>query len=531
MTPFDYREPDYRAVFQRRLENLQKIRADPGLFTACRAYYAENPADFIHDWGMTYDPRNVERKLPAWVPFLLFDKQRAWVDYVMRKWRASEPGLTEKSRDMGVSWLAVGLADTLCLFHKGLTIGFGSRKEDYVDKAGDPKALFYKARKFMEYLPPEFRGGFDERKDSPHMRLQFRATGSVITGEAGDGIGRGDRTSIYFVDEAAHLDRPRKIDASLSATTNCRIDVSSANGTDNPFYEKRSGGKIEVFTLHWRDDPRKGEDWYARQVDLLDPVTVAQEIDINYAASKSGVIIPSEWVAAAVDAHIKLGLEPSGARLSSLDVADEGFDLCAYAMRHGIVLANLEAWSGKGSDIMATAERAFALGDEDSAEELRYDADGLGAGVRGDARVINDRRRAQGRKAREVLAFRGSGEIVDPDGPIPSASPEKSDRTNKDFFANAKAQAWWSLRVKLQITWRAVTLGAAYDPDDIVSFSSTLRELPKLLVELAQPTYTYNNAGKVLVDKAPDGARSPNHADAVMILYAPRPRKRRGFLT
>lgn len=522
---------DYRLVFQKRLENLKKLRADDGLMQACRVYYAEHPADFINDWGMTYDPRNVERRVPAWVPFLLFDKQREWVDYVMRKWRAGEPGLTEKSRDMGVSWMAVGLADTLCLFHRGITIGFGSRKEDYVDKAGDPKALFYKARKFIEYLPPEFRNGFDEKKDSPHMRIQFRETGSVITGEAGDGIGRGDRTSIYFVDEAAHLERPRKVDASLSATTNCRIDISSANGTDNPFYEKRSNGKIEVFTLHWRDDPRKDEAWYAKQCDLLDPITVAQEIDINYAASKSGVIIPSEWVQAAIDAHIKLGIEVTGERVASLDVADEGYDLCAYAQRKGILLESLESWSGKGGDIMATTEKALMLCDDDGCDTLYYDADGLGAGVRGDARIINERRLSQGRKPIKVNAFRGSGEIVIPEDSIPSASREKGDRKNKDFFANHKAQAWWELRVRFQITWRAVTQGAPYDKDDIISLSSGLRELSKLIVELSQPTYTPNNVGKIVVDKAPDGQRSPNHSDTVMILYAPRPRTRRGFMT
>jgi hypothetical protein len=33
---------------------------------------------------------------------------------------------------------------------------------------------------------------------------------------------------------------------------------------------------------------------------------LAQEVDIDYAASVEGVLIPSAWVQAAVDAHIKL---------------------------------------------------------------------------------------------------------------------------------------------------------------------------------------------------------------------------------
>src|SRR5690606_36724248 len=128
---------------------------------------------------------------------------------------------------------SVAFACTMCLFHDGLTFGFGARKEEYVDKLGHPKSLFYKARMFMEHLPPEFRRGWT-RDHAPHMRISFPATASVITGEAGDNIGRGDRAAMYFVDEAAFLERPQLVEASLSATTNCRIDISTPNGRANP---------------------------------------------------------------------------------------------------------------------------------------------------------------------------------------------------------------------------------------------------------------------------------------------------------
>lgn len=89
------------------------------------------------------------------------------------------------------------------------------------------------------------------------MRILFPETESAMTGEAGDGIGRGDRTSFYIVDESAFLERPYLADASLSATTNCRQDISTPNGMANSFAERRHSGKIDVFTFHWRDDPRK----------------------------------------------------------------------------------------------------------------------------------------------------------------------------------------------------------------------------------------------------------------------------------
>jgi len=275
---FDFASPDYSAVFAQRLERLRRIRADPSAVPILKAYYKLHPGQFISDWGVTYDPRNLERKLPALVPFILFPRQAAWVDWVMGMWSTSEDGLTEKSRDMGVSWLAVGLSCTLCLFNPGMAIGFGSRKEEYVDKLDSPKSLFYKARVFMQYLPREFRGGWDIAKNAPYMRITFPEAGSVITGEAGDNIGRGDRTSIYLVDESAHLERPQLIDAALSATTNCRIELSSVKGMDNPFAIKRhSWPAHRIFTFHWRDDPRKDEVWYRKQCERLDPVVVAQE--------------------------------------------------------------------------------------------------------------------------------------------------------------------------------------------------------------------------------------------------------------
>lgn len=520
---FDFKNPDYAAVFRERADALARLRQQPEKLPAIKQYYRDNPADFIDDWACTVDPRNVERGLPAIIPFKLFPKQREWVLWLIERWHAQEPGITEKSRDCGLSWLSVATACTICLFYEGVTIGFGSRKEEYVDKLGHPKSLFYKARLLMEYLPVEFRGGWQASVHAPHMRISFPNAGSVITGEAGDNIGRGDRASIYFVDESAFLERPQLVEASLSATTNCRQDVSSANGRANPFAVKRHSGRIKVFTFHWRDDPRKDDAWYEKQKEILDPVTLAQEVDINYSASVEGVLIPSTWVQAAVDAHIKLGIRLTGVKKGALDIADEGRDKNAMAVRHGIAVTCIEGWSGKGDDIFGTVERAFSICDRDGLDEFLFDNDGLGAGARGDARVINERR--QGQRQRQITAtpFRGSGAVVNPESLIPMARKGLyGDRKNDDFFKNAKAQAWWDLRVRFQRTYRAVTgEDSDYDPDELISLSSDMNDLHVLTAELSQPTYSINGAGKILIDKAPDGSKSPNHADAVMIAFAP----------
>lgn len=523
----DFRNPDYVQVFQWRAERLRRIRDDIDKLPFLYTYYRDHPIDFIEDWGMTFDPRNVGTDIPAAMPFILFPRQREWLEWTLEMWRTKEPGLTEKSRDVGISWLAVGLACTLCLFRDNMTVGFGSRKEEYVDKHGSPKALFYKARQFLTMLPKEFRGGYDPRRDSAHMRITFRRTTSTMTGEAGDNIGRGDRTSLYFVDEAAHLERPQLVDASLSATTDCRIDMSSVNGTANPFAEKRfKWPSKRIFIFDWRDDPRKDAAWYQKKVSELDPITIAQEIDRNYAAAVEGVVIPGEWARAAIDAHIKLGIKPTGERWGALDVADEGNDLNAFIGSHGVVVERIEEWTGKGSDIYATVERAFDLCDEEGYAGFDFDSDGLGSGVRGDARKINEKRKLEGVRELVVNAYRGSEGVVNPE--LPFDPDDKDSRLNKDMFANFKAQAWWNARMLFRNTYRAVR-GLDYDPDQIISISSECALHLKLVTELSQATYMKNTAGKFLINKKPDGAKSPNLADGVIIRFAPQRTEPRGF--
>jgi phage terminase large subunit len=514
---FDWKNPQYARIWAQRAVRLRWLRARTDALPGLRSYYAEHLADFVCDFGVTADPRLALLHPPRDVlmPFLLFPKQRAWVDWVLELARAKEAGVTEKSRDCGISWLAMATAVSLCLFNRGMVIGVGSAKEDKIDRTGDPDCLFWKARTFLKHLPPEFRGSWDETRHTAHMRIQFPETGSAIVGEAGDSIGRGGRSSIYFVDEAAHLERPHLIEASLASNTDCRVDISSVSGLANPFAEKRHSGRVKVFTFSWRDDPRKGEAWYAEQQRKLDPVTLASEIDIDYRASTEGALIPMIWVQSAVGALERLSIEPSGARCAALDIADEGRDRNAFAARHGQRLAFLASWSGKSRDIFSSVQQCFLYCDQLGYRSFRYDGDGMGAGVRGDARVVNGQRKSQGLHWVDDVVYRGSAAPLDPDGEMTPG------RKNKDFFANLKSQSWWSLRQRFQATHRAVAEGGEFDPDELISIAPDLDELQQLLQELAQPTYSINNAGKIVIDKAPAGFKSPNLADAVCIAFAP----------
>lgn len=326
---------DYDAEYDKRIERLQRLRAQPELLQGVKQHYKDNPVDFINDWGLTYDPRNPEIRLPAVIPFTLFPRQEEFVRWVYERWQNREDGLTEKSRDMGVSWLCVAIAVHMWLFYDGVVIGFGSRKEEYVDKLGDPKSLFWKVREFINYLPVEFQPtGWNPRVHAPHMRVLNPENDSAIVGESGSNIGRGNRTSIYFKDESAFYEQAEAIEAALSQTSNCKIDVSTPNGNGNVFYRRRHSGKIPVFTFHWTQDPRKDQAWYDKQVQSLDPTIVAQEIDIDYNASTNDSWINGELIANAQRTGVN-EIIPHGAWVIGVDAAHEGNDESVLHARKG----------------------------------------------------------------------------------------------------------------------------------------------------------------------------------------------------
>lgn len=529
--PFDFKNPDYLPVWKARAERLAKLRDDPDLLARVRVYYRDHIDDFINDWGVTVDPRVAAKGRVAVMPMLLWPKQRLFIRWLHESLDTAQPGTVVKSRDVGISWLAMGFSVGVCIARDDVSIGFGSEKEDKVDRSGDPDCLFYKGRLFLMYLPDIFRGGWTLKNNSAHMRLTFPHTSASITGEAGNNIGRGGRKLIYFVDESAHIPNPKGIDASLSANTDIRVDMSSVYGMANSFAERAHNPEIRRFDFHFKDDPRKDDAWERKKRAELDPAIFAQEYDCNFTASIEGQVIPSAWVTAAIDAHVKLGMKASGTKTGALDVADAGRDANAFGVRQAWLVALVEQWKGTADlDPYHSAELAFGYCDMNGLDGFFYDADGLGASVRGDARKINEARVANGGRFLRVEPFRGSGEVFEPEVIVPG-----TERTALDFFENAKAQAWWMLRQRFQYTNRVMEAYAKgerweVDPAQFISIARDFTHRARLCIELSQPVWMLSKNGKWMVDKCPVGTKtevrnsiaSPNLADAVMMLFAPR---------
>jgi hypothetical protein len=237
--------PDYVAEFVRRQKILESVNKNPDLIPGAIDYYSTRPVGFIEDWCVTYDPRNAMNNLPTIMPFLLFSRQKEYVNFIISCADVGVPALCEKSRDMGATWLSCVVSVWLWRFKAGSSIGWGSRKENLVDRLGDPDSIIEKIRMIIDYLPRWlWPVGFSRKEHMNFMKIVNPENGATITGEAGDEIGRGGRKSIFFKDESAHYERPERIEAALSENTDVPVDISSVCGVSNIFHRKRMAGEI-----------------------------------------------------------------------------------------------------------------------------------------------------------------------------------------------------------------------------------------------------------------------------------------------
>jgi hypothetical protein len=503
---FDWNKPDYDPIFAERQAKLELINQSETLNAIFWQHYKDNPVDFIQDWMLTYDPR---RKQPN-IPFLLFERQKEFIHYLLKKIEDEEDGLCEKSRDMGITWLCCAFAVWFWIFRKGGKIGFGSRKEGLVDKLGDLDSIFEKMRFLLRFIPNCFQPlGYVESDHANYLKLINPHNGAIITGEAGDQIGRGGRNTLYFKDESAFYERPDRIEAALSQNTNTQIDVSTPNGVGNPFYVKRHGGNVEVFTFHWKDDPRKDQKWYEKQKRRLDPIIVAQEIDIDYAASVENICIPAVWIRASIDIQELISVDQeSGDREMGVDVGGEGKDKTVAIPRFGPTVGTITDWSD--GDSINAAYKVEDLHNEFNIKKTKYDSIGVGHGL--------------------LSIFKRMSIRTQPInvGQSPTETYWPDDKTSKEKFANFKAEIWWTVRdrfYKTYLTHLYLTTdgkeGKTYEYEDLIFVPNH----GKLINELSTVKFFRQENGKIIIEKkeqlARRGIKSPDYADALMLAFAP----------
>lgn len=216
-----------------------------------------------------------------------------------------------------------------------------------------------------------------------------------------------------------------------------------------------------------------------------------------------------------VDAHIKLKYKPSGMGQSGLDVADEGNDTNAWAFRQGPLLSIVREWKVKY--LHMTAKKADFMNNTHNVSQMHYDAGGLGAGIKSDlSRIKSNPHTGTGPGIKRFVPFLFGGAVK---GPKKYFIKHKTLKVrNKDYFFRANSQLWWNIKLRVENTLKALD-GEKIDLSKCFFIDSKIDNLDKILSELCQCVYD-DSSGKIKVDKAPDGALSPNLADGIILAYA-----------
>lgn len=269
-----------RVRIQQGCEN--DIGKQRGAFDYCK----KDIQFFFKYFLFTYDPRS---SVPD-RPFIPWDYQIKFINDLNADIMAGHSQLTEKSRDMGVTWMVLGVFLYRWLFFNE-TFLLGSRTEEEVDKIGNMKSLFERLRYLIAKLPKWMMdlGGaskcISNGANSSFMRI-FKDNGSSLTGGSmNSNFSRQGRYKAILLDEFAFIDSPVTIWRACGDSAPCKVVVSTPNGNNNYFAELRKSGKIKINTIHWKQHPFKDEAWYEKQKEDRSPKDVAQELDINYTIS------------------------------------------------------------------------------------------------------------------------------------------------------------------------------------------------------------------------------------------------------
>lgn len=313
------KDPDENLRF--RLAVIRDTDKDLKAQAQLRAMCREDCLFWINTFIFTFDPR---KRGQSQLPFLTYEFQDRAITTI-KECLGARDLRCEKTRDMGATWIML-----CCFLHEWQfcdlsTFLLASRKEDAVDKAGDPDCLFWKLDYAIKHQPRWLLPNYKRSS----MHLENVDTGSTIDGEStNNDLARGGRRTAIGLDEFAVVENAYHVVRSTRDVTACRIFNSTVYGeAGNAFADTRFLPNITNIRLHWSQHPEKcrglyrcveGEiqtldkeyvfpkdykfnqpwpdntgklrsPWYDEQCKrAVSPQEIAQELDIDYGASAAG---------------------------------------------------------------------------------------------------------------------------------------------------------------------------------------------------------------------------------------------------
>lgn len=216
----------------------------------------------------------------------------------------------EKSRQNGVSWWVVAIFVYGFIFHnhKYLMI---SQKEEDVDKTGDMKSLFEKARFIIRNLPTwMLPQGLTKQTGTEYNKFKNISrkdwSGSITGESANPNASRWGTYNAIFMDEFGFMQNATTINTAAASATPCRIWNSTPNWMGNEQYRMRQltmdrigknweklKAEVKGLRYHWSDNPLYTKEWYKWKIQGMTPEKIAQELEIDYNTAIVGRVY--EW--------------------------------------------------------------------------------------------------------------------------------------------------------------------------------------------------------------------------------------------
>ena len=367
------------------LKDIQEelARRRPGIESASPEEQAEHCSKWIRANCLLLDPA-----APGGVlAFDLYDYQEEFIRIFMTeaaKARRGEPAgiRTEKSRQMGDSWLMTAIELYTLKHWKNFQAINISRKEQKVDDGGQnstPDSLHGKIRFMYERLRDEETFPLEIR----HLGLVNPLNKGTIVGEAATShAGRGGTFLYGLWDETASTEHSWAIQAAFVQAVRCPHYLSTPQGKRNFFAYAKTQDTLRQVRHHWTQHPQKGQGkhlcqggmvhpglsqacqggewrspWYEEQCRRMTPEAIAQELDISYERSTAGRAFPE--FDAAKHSLLELATEPGGVFVASID---PGVTTAAVVLLQFVDLPGerecrvMEAWKGHDATAQTYAD-------------------------------------------------------------------------------------------------------------------------------------------------------------------------------
>jgi len=277
--------------------------SEKDLLMRSREEARNDPIKFCQMFLHTFDPR----VKPSDLRFMPFVYQQELIKELVHAIQYGEDVFIDKSRDVGATYTTLAVFFWFWLFVPGSSFLLGSRKQHYVDnrfgnagaedKSSKEESLFGKLQYFVDHLPwfilPE---GFVASKHFGSMKLLNPENGNSISGESSNpSFSRGGRQTAILLDEFAFWENDVSAWSATADTTNCRIVLTTPG--IRPSKAKRlrfgkDGEKIKVIEVDFTKDPRKTEEWEAKERSRRSPDDFNREIKRNWDTALVGLVYP-----------------------------------------------------------------------------------------------------------------------------------------------------------------------------------------------------------------------------------------------